>query len=75
MSIEGNEPVDELAGGIRQMLADLAAIIGQVTESTAQFHDVSRAIANGAQQLASGAESKRQRRGDHGRDRGTGPIG
>ncbi len=58
VSIEGNEPVDELAGGIRQMLADLAAIIGQVTDSTAQFHDVSRIIANGAQQLAFGAQNQ-----------------
>ena len=33
-------------------------MIGQVTESTAQFHEVSRVIADGSQQLALGAQNQ-----------------
>jgi methyl-accepting chemotaxis protein len=54
--VEGNEPVDELAMGIRQMLTDLASLIGQVTDSAAQFTEVSRNISEGAQQLAQGSQ-------------------
>ncbi len=43
--VEGNEPVDELASGIGKMLTDLSHLIGQVTESTAQFKEGSRVIA------------------------------
>ena len=54
--VEGNEPVDELATGIRQMLTDLAHLIGQVTDSAAQFTEVSRNISEGSQQLAQGSQ-------------------
>ena len=56
--VEGNEPVDELAAGIRKMLADLANLIGQVTDSAAQFTEVSRTISDGSQQLAQGAQNQ-----------------
>ena len=46
--VEGNEPVDELASGIGKMLTDLSHLIGQVTESTAQFKEGSRVIAESA---------------------------
>ncbi|MBN1395285.1 MAG: Cache 3/Cache 2 fusion domain-containing protein [Pirellulales bacterium] len=58
VTVEGNEPVDELASGIAQMLGDLAEIIGQVSDSTAHFHEVSRVIAEGSQQLALGAQNQ-----------------
>jgi len=54
--VEGHEPVDELAAGIRQMLKDLSAVIGQVGKSTSQFHEVSKTIAESSRQLALGAQ-------------------
>jgi len=56
--IEGDEPVDELAAGIKRMLGDLSNIISQVTESAAQFNEGSRVIAESAQQLAHGAQAQ-----------------
>jgi methyl-accepting chemotaxis protein len=58
VKVEGNEPVDELASGIGKMLVDLANLIGQVTESTAQFKEGSRVIAESAQSLANGAQNQ-----------------
>ncbi len=56
--VEGDEPVDELAGGIKKMLEDLAGVIGQVTESATQFHEGSRVIAESSQSLAQGAQTQ-----------------
>jgi len=56
--VEGTEPVDELAAGIKKMLEDLASVIGQVTESAAQFSEGSRVIAESSQTLASGAQAQ-----------------
>ncbi|MBN1591050.1 MAG: HAMP domain-containing protein [Pirellulales bacterium] len=56
--IRGDEPVDELASGIKRMLGDLSNIISQVTESAAQFNEGSRVIAESAQQLAHGAQAQ-----------------
>ena len=56
--VEGNEPVDELAAGIKKMLEDLAGVIGQVTESASQFNEGSRVIAESSQTLASGAQTQ-----------------
>ncbi len=58
VTVEGDEPVDELAAGIKKMLEDLAGVIGQVTESAAQFNEGSRVIAESSQSLASGAQSQ-----------------
>ncbi|MBN2476870.1 MAG: Cache 3/Cache 2 fusion domain-containing protein, partial [Pirellulales bacterium] len=58
VAVEGDEAVDELAGGIRKMLADLSNVIGQVTESAAQFNEGSRLIAESSQSLASGAQTQ-----------------
>ncbi|MHB1033384.1 MAG: methyl-accepting chemotaxis protein [Pirellulales bacterium] len=54
----GEQPVDELAAGIGKMLTDLCGIIGQVTESSAQFTEGSRVIADSAQTLAQGAQTQ-----------------
>ena len=56
--VEGDEPVDELAAGIKKMLEDLSNVIGQVTESAAQFNEGSRVIAESSQSLASGAQTQ-----------------
>jgi methyl-accepting chemotaxis protein len=58
VQVRGNEAIDELAGGISRMLTDLAGIIGQVTESAAQFNEGSRVIAESSQTLASGAQTQ-----------------
>ncbi len=56
VTVEGDEAIDELAGGIKQMLGDLSGVISQVTESAAQFNEGSRVIAESSQNLASGAQ-------------------
>ena len=56
--VEGNEPVDELAAGIKKMLEDLSSVIGQVTESAAQFSEGARIIAESSQSLAAGAQTQ-----------------
>jgi len=56
--IEGNEPIDELAAGIRRMLSDLAEVIGRVSEGAVQFSDMSHTIAQGSQELAVGAQNQ-----------------
>jgi methyl-accepting chemotaxis protein len=56
--VEGNDPIDELAGGIKKMLGDLAQLIGQVTESAAQFNEGSRVIAESSQLLASASQTQ-----------------
>jgi len=56
--VQGNEPIDELAGGIRQMLGNLANIVGDVSQSALQFHEGSRIIADSSQHLANGAQAQ-----------------
>jgi len=58
ITVEGDQPVDELAAGIKRMLADLSGIIGQVTESAAQFNEGSRVIAESSQALAGGSQTQ-----------------
>ena len=58
VKVEGDEAIDELAAGIKRMLADLSCIIGQVAESAAQFNEGSRVIAESSQGLASGAQAQ-----------------
>ncbi len=56
--VEGDEPVDELASGIKKMLEDLSGVIGQVAESATQFNEGSRVIAESSQNLAQGAQTQ-----------------
>jgi len=58
VKVEGNEAVDELAAGIQKMLQDLSHVIGQVTESAAQFGEGSRVVAESSQTLAQGAQTQ-----------------
>ena len=58
VTVEGDEAIDELAAGLKKMLADLSNVIGQVTESAAQFNEGSRVIAESSQSLASGAQAQ-----------------
>ncbi len=58
VTVEGDEAIDELAAGIKRMLQDLSGVIGQVTESAAQFNEGSRVIAESSQTMASGAQTQ-----------------
>jgi len=58
VTVEGDQPVDELAAGVKRMLEDLSGVIGQVTDSATQFTDGSRVIAESSQSLASGAQTQ-----------------
>ena len=58
-----------------KMLADLAGVIGQVTESADQFTEGSRVIAESSQIAGPGRpDAKLQRRGNERLDRRTGPL-
>ena len=56
--VESDQAIDELAAGINAMLDDLAGLIGQVTECTAQFSEGAQVIANRSQQVARGAQAQ-----------------
>ncbi|MBN2473519.1 MAG: methyl-accepting chemotaxis protein [Pirellulales bacterium] len=58
VAVEGDEPIDELAAGIRRMLADFSGVIGQVTDSAAQVHEGSRLITGSSHNLAQGAQAQ-----------------
>ena len=58
VAVEGNEAIDELAAGLKRMLEDLGSVIGQVTQSAAQFNEGARVIADGSQTLAQGAQTQ-----------------
>lgn len=58
VEVEGDEAVDELAEGLRQMLSDLSDLITQVTDSALQFSEVSRTVAEGSQELAQGSQTQ-----------------
>lgn len=63
VAVNGDEPVDELAGGISKMLTDLRDIIRGIIESTEQFvfgaqtiAEVARSSSEGSQQQAGEAD-------------------
>ena len=56
--IEGDQPVDELAAGIKKMLEDLSVVIREVSDSAVQFDEGSRVIAESSQTLAEGAQTQ-----------------
>jgi methyl-accepting chemotaxis protein len=58
ITVDGDEPVDELAAGIKKMLEDLSSVIAQVTESANQFSEGARVIAESSQSLAAGAQTQ-----------------
>lgn len=58
IEVDGDEPIDELAGALTQMLADLSGLIGQVAKSASRFTDSSRVIAERSQTLALGVQTQ-----------------
>lgn len=53
---EGDEPIDQLAAGIRQMMGDLRTVIGKVIEGAHGFTGESTEIASQSGSMASGAQ-------------------
>ncbi len=58
VEFDGQEAIDELAGGIDRMINDLGGIIAQVAENAIQFGEGSRVIAESTQTLAAGAQTQ-----------------
>ncbi|MEX3977490.1 methyl-accepting chemotaxis protein [Paraburkholderia sp. EG287A] len=56
VEVHGDEPIDQLASGIKGMMSDLASVIGKVVESAGTFKDSSQDIAARADTVASGAQ-------------------
>ncbi|HEV3427577.1 MAG TPA: PAS domain-containing methyl-accepting chemotaxis protein [Paraburkholderia sp.] len=56
VDVQGDEPIDQLAAGIKSMMSDLAGVIGKVVESAGTFKDSSQDIAARADTVAGGAQ-------------------
>ncbi|HEX7983102.1 MAG TPA: methyl-accepting chemotaxis protein [Duganella sp.] len=57
ITVDGDEPLDHLAGGISKMIADLRAVIGQVVASANGFSDASTTIAGRSGDVAMGTQA------------------
>ena len=57
ITIEGNEPIDMLAGGIKKMIGDLRGVIGNVVKSANGFSQTSQSIADRSNGVAAGAQA------------------
>jgi len=57
IAVSGNEPIDQLADGIRHMMDDLRGVIGKVVNSAGEFSGASRDIADRANTVATGAQA------------------
>ena len=57
ITIEGNEPIDMLAGGIKKMIGDLRGVIGNVVNSATSFSQNSQSIADRSSGVAAGAQA------------------
>ncbi|QBR00509.1 methyl-accepting chemotaxis protein [Paraburkholderia pallida] len=56
VDVAGDEPIDQLAAGIKSMMSDLSGVIGKVVESAGTFKDSSKDIAARADTVAGGAQ-------------------
>lgn len=56
IAVEGSEPIDQLADGIKQMMSDLRSVIAKVVDSAGGFSGSSQEIAGRASSVASGAQ-------------------
>ncbi|WP_449414261.1 methyl-accepting chemotaxis protein [Pandoraea soli] len=57
IAVAGNDPIDQLADGIRHMMDDLRGVIGKVVKSAGEFSSASRDIADRANTVATGAQA------------------
>ncbi|MBC8351604.1 MAG: PAS domain-containing protein [Planctomycetes bacterium] len=58
VTIDGKDAVGDLAHGLSKMITDLKHLIGEITDSSAQFSEGARVIAESAQSLAQGAQQQ-----------------
>ncbi|GLQ98143.1 methyl-accepting chemotaxis protein [Dyella mobilis] len=56
IAVNGHDPIDQLAGGIKQMMGDLRGVIGKVVHSVNGFSSSSQDIAERSGVVASGAQ-------------------
>lgn len=56
IEMQGDEPIDQLADGIRHMMSDLRHVIAKVIESAKHFSQSSTDIAGQSNSMASGAQ-------------------
>ncbi|MBN3811538.1 methyl-accepting chemotaxis protein [Paraburkholderia sp. Ac-20347] len=56
VEVNGDDPIDQLAAGIKSMMSDLSGVIGKVVESAGTFKDSSQDIAARADTVAGGAQ-------------------
>lgn len=56
IALRGDEPIDQLADGIRQMMGDLRHVIGKVIAGANHFSQASTDIAGQSNSMASGAQ-------------------
>ena len=56
ITLEGDEPIDQLAAGIRQMMGDLRHVIAKVIGGASHFSQASTEIAGESNSMASGAQ-------------------
>ncbi len=54
--VTGETPIDQLAGGIKQMMDDLRKVISKVMQGTKSFADASTEISGQSNSMASGAQ-------------------
>ncbi len=57
IAVAGEDPIDQLADGIRHMMDDLRGVIGKVVKSAGEFSGASRDIADRANTVATGAQA------------------
>ena len=57
ITIEGDEPIDVLAGGIKKMIGDLRGVISNVVTAANGLTDSSKAIAERSNGVAAGAQA------------------
>lgn len=57
ISVAGQDPIDQLAGGVLKMITDLRSVIGNVVEAAGGLSDSSRVIAERSNGVASGAQA------------------
>jgi len=56
VEVHGNEPLDQLGEGIRKMIKDLRAVIGDVVSAANSFSESSQMIAQRSTDVAAGAQ-------------------
>jgi methyl-accepting chemotaxis protein len=58
VTVTGDDAMGQLGNGIRNMLADLRSVIGQVVEGATQFAEGAHVISESSQTLAHGAQTQ-----------------